>query len=165
MNKHLVILALIPLMLSACKDTGHGDKVGSIVKVSEQGIFCRTFEAEIIRGGFSNGSGVGGQSFHFTVEDNPALVEKVKHFMETQEEVKITYRTELATFCRSDSDNNAFLTGIEALGKPAERPLQVDNTEPTKVEIVQPTSRDDKIMQLLKTQQALIEELANKGNQ
>ncbi len=165
MRKSLIALALLPMLLTSCKDTGSGEKVGSIVKLAKQGVFCQTWEAEMIRGGFSNGSGVGGTPFHFTIEDNPELVKKVEQLMNTQQEIKITYRTELATFCRSDSEINAFLTNIEVLGEDAERPLEVDNSEPTKIVVVSPDdaeTREERINKLLEVQQKLIEEIAHK---
>ena len=85
MRKSLLAYALLSTVtLSGCIDTGSGEKIGSIVKLAQEGVWCKTWEGEIIRGGLSNGSGVNGQSFRFTIEDNPELVEKIKGVMESQ---------------------------------------------------------------------------------
>ena len=162
MRKSLLAYALLSTVtLSGCIDTGSGEKIGSIVKLAQEGVWCKTWEGEIIRGGLSNGSGVNGQSFRFTIEDNPELVEKIKGVMESQQEIKLHYRTEMTTFCRSNSPSHAFVTSVEVLGKEAARPLKIDSSEPIQVQAATGETRDDKIMKLLKTQQALIEELAN----
>lgn len=163
--KKYIAVAIAVVALTGCIDTGNGEKVGNIVKVATQGVFCKTVEVEIVRGGFSNGNGVNGQAFHFTVENNPNLVEKLREYMDTRQEVKIKYRTEGITFCRTESPNQAFLTNIEVLGKEANRPLEISADEALPVTVVPQEdveTRDAKILKLLKTQQALIEELATK---
>lgn len=109
--KKLLLLGLLPL-LTACWDTGTGNKVGIITRLNKQGVFCKTWEGEIIRGGMNGGSGNFGQAFNFTVESDE-LAERVQKALDSQQEVKIYYRGEGATFCRSDSGND-FLTKIEA---------------------------------------------------
>lgn len=130
-----------------------------ITKVAKQGVICPTWEAEIVRGGMSNGSGVNGQSFHFTITDD-ATAAKVQEAMDTQSEIKIKYRTELITFCRSESPANAFLTDVEVL-KTAQRPLQAEVTS------VNTPSNDsgDEVTQLLQVQATLIADLVKKQKQ
>lgn len=167
MFKKIAIIGSI-VVLTACGDTGGGEKVGSITKLAQQGLLCKTWEGQIIRGGFQNGSGASGAAFDFTIDNNPELVKKVEHLLNTQQEVKLTYRTEFVTWCRSDSRNH-FLTDIEALGQEADRPTKIDTSKA--VPVVQVTkddprasgeSRDDKVMRLLQIQQQLITELAKK---
>ncbi len=57
------------LCLAGCKDMGNGEKVGQIIKLNRQGFFCKTYEAELIRGGLNNGSGAASTLFDFTIED------------------------------------------------------------------------------------------------
>ena len=92
---------------------GSGEKVGQVVKVNKEGIFCQTWEAQLIRGGISDGSGAFGvQPFDFTVESD-ALAEKVQKYMRDQTEVVIKYRMEgLYAACRSSSSGH-FLVSIE----------------------------------------------------
>lgn len=160
-TKIVAVSALLSLMLTGCIDTGSGEKVGVITKLAQQGLFCKTWEGEIVRGGMSNGSGVNGQSYHFTIEGSDAMVEKIKAAMENQTEVKIKYRTEFGTFCRSDSPSNAFLTSVDELST-ASRPLKTEPVSIQPVSDVKPQTSDEKIMQLLKVQSDLINELAKK---
>lgn len=131
------ILALTALatLLTGCWDTGTGEKVGQIIKLNKQGVFCQTYEAELIRGGLNNGSGASSTIFDFTIEDT-ALVPQIQEALDKQYEVKIHYRMENVTLCRSDSDNH-FLTGIERMNQqghpmevaPAEDPREAKRRE------------------------------------
>src|SRR4051812_47921698 len=90
MNKlHSATWLAITLALSGCFQDSTGEKVGGITRLSHDGFmpFCKTWEGEIIRGGLSNGSGVFGAPFHFTVQGDE-LVQKVKQALESQKEVK-----------------------------------------------------------------------------
>ena len=92
------------LLFSGCYNIGQGEKIGQVVKINEaSGIFCKTIEVEIIRGGFSNGSGTNDQALYFTIENNPDSLDIVKKAMENGSEIKVQYHQELATICRSDS--------------------------------------------------------------
>lgn len=116
MKKIFAVIAMT-LALSGCLQNGDGEKVGQITKVSKEGAFCPTWEAEIIRGGFNGGTGVQGQAFRFTIENNDALLKQVQDAMNKQQEVKIHYKSEVVTFCRSEHNN--FLTGIEVISAPS----------------------------------------------
>lgn len=111
-----LILALAPLVLmTGCYNIGQGEKIGQVVKVNEaSGLIYKTVEVEIIRGGFSNGSGTNGQALHFTIENNPNAVALVKKAMIDGSEIKVQYHEELATIGRSDS-GNTFGDKIEVL--------------------------------------------------
>lgn len=115
MQKRIAALA-VAAVLCGCTDTGTGEKVGQIIKLNKQGLFCQTWEAELIRGGINNGSGASSTVFDFTVE-NESLIPALQDALDKQYEVKIHYRMEFATFCRSDSENH-FLTSIERLNAP-----------------------------------------------
>lgn len=94
------------ILLSGCGEVARGSKIGQVVKVNEaSGVFCKTVEVEIIRGGFNSGTGAMGGSLHFTIENNPKNVELVKKAMLDGSEVEVNFRTEFGTFCRSDSGN------------------------------------------------------------
>lgn len=151
MKKTLMMVAFAGLTLTSCKDTGSGEKIGMVTKLAQQGVFCKTWEGEIVRGGMNGGTGVNGSSFHFTVTDE-SLVKKVQQAMEGQHEVKISYRTEWITFCSSDSRENAFLTNIEVI----DSRKNVDGTS-----IVD--TNDAIILQLLKVQAELISQLYNRS--
>ena len=167
------LLMVLAVLLAGCIDKGHGEKVGSVVKLGYDGSmfgWCKTWEGQIMRGGMANGSGVQGASFDFTVEENnPALLEKVKHYMATQQEVKITYRMESFALCQSTT--NHFLVDIVPMDDASARPMKLDTTTPIAVEVT-PTgdtpkeSRKDKIRRLIKAQReaesALLTELLEK---
>ena len=157
-----LLIATSSILLTGCWDMGGGEKIGSITRLQRTGVFCKTWEGEIIRGGLNSGSGVVGTAFHFTVEDD-ALAQQVQKAMEAQQEVKISYHQEGFTLCRSDSGDD-FLTKIEPIGSVSVPPVQSkDNAgiAPTK----QP-SQDATVPELLKqnqqmiaNQQAMLEEM------
>jgi len=109
-------LGLVALLCAGCWNTGTGEKVGTIIRLEKTGVFCQTWEAELIRGGLANGSGGFSTLFHFTIENRPDLVAKVQTYINQQTEVKVRYRGEGVTFCRSDSDNY-FLTDVVPLAE------------------------------------------------
>jgi len=139
--------------MAGCWDMGGGEKVGTITRLNKSGVFCKTWEAEIIRGGFNGGSGVMGQAFHFTIE-NADLVKEVEKYMNNQQEVKITYKMEGITFCRSDSDN--FLAKIEPLNEVnAPTPTGQGKEAPT---VGVQTTVNSEILQILQNQEKMAEE-------
>lgn len=148
--RRIMVIALLPLFLAACWETGNGEKVGTITRLNKRGFFCQTWEGEIIRGGLNTGSGVMGAAFHFTIEDQ-RLVPIVQKMMDTQQEVKIRFRSEAISFCRSDS-NSYFLVAIE--------PLTVVSSPP--VQSSAPVSRDPTLEQLLQQNNALLTRLLEK---
>lgn len=116
--KKLPLVILLAALLTGCglNKPGDGEKVGQIVKLSKHGFFAKTWEAQIIRGGFSGGSGTMGQAFDFTVESDEQAA-KVRAFMEAQTEVRIHYRTEgIYSVLRSDTGGD-FLESIEPVKK------------------------------------------------
>jgi hypothetical protein len=144
-----LIAVFISLLLSGCWDMGGGEKIGSITRLQRTGVFCKTWEGEIIRGGLNSGSGVVGNAFHFTVEDD-TLAQQVQKAMEAQQEVKITYKQEGVTLCRSDS-HNYFLTKIEPLNA-----VSVPPTQSKEVTGIAPAKPADITQELLKQNQAMI---------
>lgn len=151
MLKKLLLVALIPFVLTGCYETGRGQKIGMVTKVGDgEGLFIKTIEAEIVRGGFNAGSGVSGQAFHFTIQD-PVLANKVRDAMNKQQEIKITYRQDLAAPFSSES-NATFLVDLEVIdNKPA---ATLSNNSVV-------TGVNNKIVELLKIQAQLINEIVS----
>ena len=145
-----MILVSLTVFLSGCWDMGGGEKIGSITRLQRTGVFCKTWEGEIIRGGLNSGSGVVGNAFHFTVEDD-TIAQQVQKAMEAQQEVKITYKKEGFSFCRSDS-GNYFLVKIEPLNKVSVPPVQ--SKDVTGINL--PSQPVDATQQLLIQNQAMI---------
>jgi hypothetical protein len=109
----LLLVAILPAGCLCNTSPGDGEKVGTIVKLHKGGIFCDTYEAELIRGGMNGGSGsFGVQPFDFTIE-NKAQADTVRKYMEAGTEVRITYRREgIYSVCRSGDGAGDFLTSI-----------------------------------------------------
>jgi hypothetical protein len=105
-NQVLSIIVTSFLFISGCGsgfDSGDGKKIGQIVKIGEHGVFCSTYEAEIIRGGFSGGSGVNGLALDFTIK-NKKLYEALVVSMENQQEIELSYdKRAFSGPCYSDS--------------------------------------------------------------
>lgn len=155
-----ILILSSPLLLGGCWDMGGGEKIGSVTRLQRTGAFCKTWEGEIIRGGLNSGSGVVGNAFHFTIEDD-ALAQQVQRAMEAQQEVKITYKKEAITLCRSDSDSY-FLTKIEPLNAVSVPPTQ--SKEVTGIAVpVKPTDITQELLrqnqQMITNQQAMLEEM------
>lgn len=114
--KKLIMLAAMAVALVGCGFNGRpgtGEKVGQIVKVEKTGVLRKTWEAELIRGGMSNGSGgFGVAPFHFTIESE-SDAKKALDLMQSQTEVHLKYRSEFFfSLMRSDSGGD-FLTSLE----------------------------------------------------
>jgi hypothetical protein len=120
-----VLILILPLILTGCLTTGKGEKMGEVIKIAQEGIICKTWEGELIRGGLNDGSGgFGARIFPFTVE-NTDLLQKVQYALENNKKVKIIYHHEAITFCRSeqqkisggqaDYEGNNFLDDIQIL--------------------------------------------------
>lgn len=106
MKKTLLLSAIVAVLFSGCYNIAEGEKIGQVTKVNKaSGFIAKTAEIEIIRGGFNGGSGAQGTALHFTVENNPKMVEDLEKAMENGEEVKVKYHREFVTFMRSDSQN------------------------------------------------------------
>ena len=60
MKKITIIALAASLLLAGCGDTGGGEKNGTVTKLAVSGIFCKTNEMEIVRGGLNAGTGVNG---------------------------------------------------------------------------------------------------------
>jgi len=94
------MLLMVALLITLTFTTGcgvnnpaDGSKIGQIVKVTKSGVFSKTWEAEIIRGGMTGGSGAFSvQPFDFTIESEEQA-KQVQDFMDHQTEVIITYHS------------------------------------------------------------------------
>ena len=73
MRRILIICGTLAcLTLAGCgiATPTQGEKIGVIIKVNKEGLFCTTWEVQMIRGGMSDGSGgVGATPFNFTLEN------------------------------------------------------------------------------------------------
>lgn len=115
------------VLLTSCGEKSTGEKAGVVTKLAQSGIFCKTWEGQIIRGGLNSGSGAMGAPFDFTVEDL-SLLPKIKDALENQKEIKIMYREEMVTFCRSESSDH-FLTSVDVIDHTPAKPPESKMTE------------------------------------
>lgn len=113
MKKFAILCALVALSGCHCNGPAEGEKIGQIVKIETSGIVCPTYEAELIRGGMSDGTGsAGGQSFHFTIPS--ALVAEATKIMESGSEVRLMYsRPIISSLCKTKT--GTFATTIKPL--------------------------------------------------
>lgn len=90
-----LLLLFLTLSLTGCWTDQDGQKTGMIVKVAKEGSFWKTYEGELIRGGFDSGTGSNGRAFHFTLgQFRNALVKKAFDMMEKNKPVIIYYHCE-----------------------------------------------------------------------
>lgn len=93
--KKLTITALCLCLLTGCLNTENGSKHGYIVKVSKSGLIWGTYEAELIRGGFTDASGANGKSFNFSLGVfSNELVDKANHALAQNKPVALKFHCE-----------------------------------------------------------------------
>jgi hypothetical protein len=101
-------------MFTSCNinTPSHGEKIGRIVKLADEGLVNKTCEGELIRGGLIDGSGSMGSSFHFVIEDERIKM-IAKQAMMNQQEIIMTYKVELISAAwRSEDNHPHFVTDI-----------------------------------------------------
>lgn len=101
-----LVLVVVALVFTGCglNNPANGSKIGQVVKITKSGVFSKTWEAELIRGGMSGGSGSFGVTpFDFTIESE-SQAKEIQDYMDKQTEIIITYRSEgVYSVFRSDS--------------------------------------------------------------
>lgn len=111
----LIILILLTGLLQGCWIVETGIREGNIIKVADEGFFCKTHEIEIIKGGLSEGSGsFGVEPFNFTVESEEVL-NTLKKAQNERKEVRVYYHREVISWCRTETFDSAFVDKVEIL--------------------------------------------------
>jgi len=101
--KRAVLLAALFGVGCGLGNPTSGEKLGTVIRLAQSGMLCTTWEATIVRGGFSSGSGALAAPFDFTIEDQ-RIVEQIQSALDHQREIKLTYQSEgIYSLCRSDS--------------------------------------------------------------
>ncbi len=113
MHKVMMLFIMTSVIfVSGCLETENGEKVGSIIKVSKRGLFWKTWEVTIIKGGINDGSGSFSGTFDFMVL-NENHIDKLKNYMDSRKEIKIKYHRVILTMpCRAGT-NGYFLDDVE----------------------------------------------------
>lgn len=93
----IAMIFLLAIVAAPHWQTGKGEKVGTIIKLADEGMFNTTHEMEIVRGGMNGGQG----SFSMTpvcitISDDKLLVSAQKAFDE-QKEIVVKYNQFLFT--------------------------------------------------------------------
>lgn len=113
--KKLSLIAV--LALCGCGHvTGNGTRIGTIIKLSDEGWWHKTHEIEIVRGGMNAASGgFGVKPFFATISDQYTYEQAQKYFND-QTEVEISYTETAASIwaseCAGDDEDCAFVTSI-----------------------------------------------------
>lgn len=110
--KKTLALALVCMALSGCWTTQQGQKTGTLVKVSKEGLFWGTYEGEMVRGGFDSGSGSNGREFHFTLgQTRNQNVKRAISMMEKNKPITVVYHCE-AFVAPWRGENKCFLDKV-----------------------------------------------------
>jgi len=113
----LALLFIVSTLTECNRTPGTGQKVGQIVKVSKEGFLFKTYEAQLIRGGLTDGSGtVGTVPFDFTIRDKN-LVKKAEQYMESQMEVIIVYKVSYLYLITNSENHGIYLLDIQPVRK------------------------------------------------
>lgn len=105
----IVVLLIAALFLASCQfgNPGNGEKVGQVAKVTSEGLMCKTLTV-LVTGKY------GGGELHVTVPtENDALANLVRHFQDTQEQVKVKYHSEWIKSACSNETSNVMMDDIE----------------------------------------------------
>lgn len=106
-----IIVALLMFFHGVNINNGAGERTGQFVAIQRKGFFCKTWEAELIKGGMSGGSGSFGVApFWVTVPD--IMVEQVEGCLDNQTEVKISYYSARIFSPFSSDSGGDFLIGL-----------------------------------------------------
>lgn len=92
--------------------TATGTKVGTVIKVANEGAIVKTWEVELVRGGMSNGSGgFSTTPLHATINDEKLLAQ-AQEALDQQYEVEVTYVTYWGPmpFASANTDDRFLLT-------------------------------------------------------
>jgi hypothetical protein len=114
-KKVIFIIFLLPF-LSGCLTYTEGEKVGYVISVFDSGLFVKTTEVTLIRGGLNSGDGTIGNNFHLTINNQSKndIYGKIIFAMKNNRKVKVYFHEEVFTWCRSDS-GSYFIDDIEII--------------------------------------------------
>lgn len=85
-----------------------GTRNGQIVMLKKEGIFCKTWECEILKGGMNGGSGAFGQPFYFTVQSE-GDAKTLQSAMDSQQEIIIHYHSAGFYWCADTASGGDFM--------------------------------------------------------
>lgn len=120
MKRVLFALALLASLTACGKGYSDGNRVGTVVKISHKGIFCKTWEVDIATNAFvtihnAKGQPAGASNlFAVTVKD-PAVLAQLQLAQSKGQQVEVTYEQwMIPPPCENDSPYDA--TAVEIVG-------------------------------------------------
>ncbi len=115
-NNLLVVLILATITITGCglNSPASGTRNGQIVMLKKEGIFSKTWECEILKGGMNNGSGSFGQPFYFTVESE-SDAKLLQAAMDSQQEIIIHYHKAGFYWCVSSASEGDFMDSFQVV--------------------------------------------------
>lgn len=114
----LIVVCVFLLYVVGCGmiDYSDGDRAGVVTKLSHKGIFCKTWEGELLMGGLMQGSNdvtIGTNQFYFSVKDEN-VIKQIQEKMITGEHVVLTYKQTMFRFPFSCiQQTNYLITGVK----------------------------------------------------
>lgn len=108
--KYICLLSVL-FILCGCSQTGTGERVGQVVKISSKGFIHNTTEVEIIKGSLNSGSGSFGSKFDFTIS-NPELIPVAHQAFDNGKEIIVRYHSTSICPLSSDSPDCDFADSI-----------------------------------------------------
>ena len=116
----LVLLGLV--LISGCGQYSSGDRVGTVNKFSEKGLFSKTWEGQMLLGGLKQtGEGYEANIFSFSIdkyskhgENKDDLVSKITECLNSGKRCKLHYEEEIIS-SPFRSDTSYFITEVEIL--------------------------------------------------
>jgi hypothetical protein len=115
----MAFMFLLAATLTGCGegyDYSNGERAGTVIKFSNKGLFCKTWEGTMNLGGMSqNDKGeVVPNTWDFTVRDDSPLIKPIKDALSSGQRTKVTYNQRaIVSPCQTDS--GYFVTAVESL--------------------------------------------------
>lgn len=116
--------ATAAVSLSGCgvMDYSEGDRVGTVTKISQKGVLCKTWEGELATDNFkdirdSDGNVTGSSNtFEFSVkEDTPEIVQQLKDAQQAGVRVDLHYTQVAPGHNPCTSDTSYYITKVSTL--------------------------------------------------
>lgn len=123
MKKTLMLTVFMALSLTncLCANPVEGKKVGIVTSLSKEGLFCKTWEGTLVRGGVSNGSGTIGGQTRFNVAPGALgedMVRELTRAMEEGTEVEVVFHRDfIASACTREHEEDVTVTSVRVLEK------------------------------------------------
>jgi hypothetical protein len=122
MKTKQLLMALCLMILASCSNYSEGERTGVITKFSKKGAVYKTWEGELLQGGFKKGNeGTEANVFQFSIdadkergENIQSLVDALQAALNSGLPVRLTYSQEIFTNCSgSRGETSYFITAVK----------------------------------------------------